>query len=772
MTNISQQIIDVFTKDIPPLYNNESPRQQQVQMALDVADFLFNSDKKIMFVEAPVGTGKSLGLLVPASIYANEMDKRMIYATATINLQNQIEEEDSKVLCDIDLIKREQIILAQGMNNYLCSSLIKPNRKQFNIDELKDLNAFFDTAEIGLKSEFEVMFPDFDRKKLKFLKLGESEDRDCNCVSHHHRKLYQSPQKKLVITNHNQLIKSYDNAYNNRNRIVDFDCGVLIIDEAHALKANFLSIIEDSFNFKKLPNIDDDFFENHSDLKIEYRDILLELRGFRITINNDTKRSKSESIKRLLKESEIDLFIRLKSILDKILEALLFTPYFNRDTKYRTLQGNLEHLSESIKTLTNSDTKKWFDFDINDYMSIHSTTVLFKNKFFEMVKKLSRVSKIIFMSGTLTTVNSEKTDEQLTADWGVSNNQFIYKSFPSVFSLRNQALIYIPEGLKSPKNLMHLESVYKKLPNLLNLFEGGSLVLCTSNDYVSSISTFLKKNTEILEKVFSQNDGSVSLISKKFKADINSVLVGSGSYFTGFSVQGHALNKLFLTKLPYPIPNDPFVELVSEGMNDTERQEKVVNPLMLTTLEQILGRLIRSTSDYGFITIFDNRIIQDNKKVFIRDFIEKIGYQITSNQSDIEKFIYNHTKNSIEPSNVTFNTETLSVPTIETSKKTPSLFKQQYNLQKDGYTTVSNEDLKKWLKTFVRINGKGQKRDFRMIYQHKSAHDFYQEGVNFCYRMGLPIELVSSDFKFQSEEQKMNFEKIKPSVSGSVLKEN
>ena len=59
-----------------------------------------------------------------------------------------------------------------------------------------------------------------------------------------------------------------------------------------------------------------------------------------------------------------------------------------------------------------------------------------------------------------------------------------------------------------------------------------------------------------------------------------------------------------------------------------------------------------------------------------------------------------------------------------------------------------------------------------MIYQHKSAHDFYQEGVNFCYRMGLPIELVSSDFKFQSEEQKMNFEKIKPSVSGSVLKEN
>ena len=108
MTNISQQIIDVFTKDIPPLYNNESPRQQQVQMALDVADFLFNSDKKIMFVEAPVGTGKSLGLLVPASIYANEMDKRMIYATATINLQNQIEEEDSKVLCDIDLIKRRK----------------------------------------------------------------------------------------------------------------------------------------------------------------------------------------------------------------------------------------------------------------------------------------------------------------------------------------------------------------------------------------------------------------------------------------------------------------------------------------------------------------------------------------------------------------------------------------------------------------------------------------------------------------------------------------
>ena len=62
--NISNEIIHLFEEDIANLYHS-SPRLSQVQMSLDVADFLVNSSERIMFVEAPVGTGKTLGVLVP-----------------------------------------------------------------------------------------------------------------------------------------------------------------------------------------------------------------------------------------------------------------------------------------------------------------------------------------------------------------------------------------------------------------------------------------------------------------------------------------------------------------------------------------------------------------------------------------------------------------------------------------------------------------------------------------------------------------------------------
>ncbi|OOG26503.1 hypothetical protein BZK37_06730 [Enterococcus casseliflavus] len=63
---------------------------------------MFIKSEKIMFVDDPVGTGKS-GMLVPSAQYAKkEKKKRIVYATATINLQNQV----SKRLVRIHSSKR------------------------------------------------------------------------------------------------------------------------------------------------------------------------------------------------------------------------------------------------------------------------------------------------------------------------------------------------------------------------------------------------------------------------------------------------------------------------------------------------------------------------------------------------------------------------------------------------------------------------------------------------------------------------------------------
>ena len=54
-----------------------------MRMSLDIADFLYNSNKQVMFVEAPVGTGKTQGTLIPVLNYAEKKNRRITNSTST-----------------------------------------------------------------------------------------------------------------------------------------------------------------------------------------------------------------------------------------------------------------------------------------------------------------------------------------------------------------------------------------------------------------------------------------------------------------------------------------------------------------------------------------------------------------------------------------------------------------------------------------------------------------------------------------------------------------
>ena len=59
MESIKENLFDIFEEKLTNYYGTNSIRTSQVQMAFDIAEFLQpNNSKKIMMVEAPVGTGK------------------------------------------------------------------------------------------------------------------------------------------------------------------------------------------------------------------------------------------------------------------------------------------------------------------------------------------------------------------------------------------------------------------------------------------------------------------------------------------------------------------------------------------------------------------------------------------------------------------------------------------------------------------------------------------------------------------------------------------
>lgn len=92
-------------------------RTQQVVMAEAVSTAL--AGDKCLLMEAGTGTGKSLAYLIPALFWAAHNQQKVVVATHTINLQEQLWEKDLPLLKSI-LPFEFKAALVKGKSNYLC----------------------------------------------------------------------------------------------------------------------------------------------------------------------------------------------------------------------------------------------------------------------------------------------------------------------------------------------------------------------------------------------------------------------------------------------------------------------------------------------------------------------------------------------------------------------------------------------------------------------------------------------------------------------------
>ncbi|MBR6460101.1 MAG: ATP-dependent DNA helicase, partial [Actinomycetaceae bacterium] len=98
-----------------------SRREEQVTMARKIGEALDQGEH--LLVQAGTGTGKSLGYLIPAMMWAVEEEKPVIVSTATLALQKQITAHDAPRVCEelAEKYQRKPIVrVLKGWNNYVC----------------------------------------------------------------------------------------------------------------------------------------------------------------------------------------------------------------------------------------------------------------------------------------------------------------------------------------------------------------------------------------------------------------------------------------------------------------------------------------------------------------------------------------------------------------------------------------------------------------------------------------------------------------------------
>src|SRR5919107_67638 len=112
---VTPAVKDVLGAAVEAVKGTERPGQ--VQMAEAIRDAFAAEDH--LLVQAGTGTGKSLGYLVPSLL----LGKRVIIATATLNLQHQLVERDIPALKDAAKATLDEIphhAVVKGRGNYAC----------------------------------------------------------------------------------------------------------------------------------------------------------------------------------------------------------------------------------------------------------------------------------------------------------------------------------------------------------------------------------------------------------------------------------------------------------------------------------------------------------------------------------------------------------------------------------------------------------------------------------------------------------------------------
>jgi Rad3-related DNA helicase len=177
----------------------------------------------------------------------------------------------------------------------------------------------------------------------------------------------------------------------------------------------------------------------------------------------------------------------------------------------------------------------------------------------------------------------------------------------SPFDFRSNALLYVPKAVPQPSSEGFQAAAERELVSLVDASRGRALVLCTSWRAVESFAAAL---AQLPFELLVQGDDVPARLAARFRDEVASVLVATRTFFEGFDVPGESLSLLVLDRLPFPRPDDP---LLAERGRRVEaaggsRFSEVWLPAAAVSLQQALGRLVRSETDRGVMAVLDRRL--------------------------------------------------------------------------------------------------------------------------------------------------------------------
>ena len=140
---------------------------------------------------------------------------------------------------------------------------------------------------------------------------------------------------------------------------------------------------------------------------------------------------------------------------------------------------------------------------------------------------------------------------------------------------------------------------------------GGAFVLFTGYGSMRRTAQAVRDalGADGLEVLVQGEDLERPALLERFRGG-DAVLFGVSSFWQGVDVPGDALRHVVIARLPFEVPTHPLQRARADRLEHEGRSAfaELSLPVAALRLKQGFGRLIRSTSDEGTVTILDPRI--------------------------------------------------------------------------------------------------------------------------------------------------------------------
>lgn len=609
-----------FFWDVAPEHGFEM-REGQQDMSFEIVDALIHDQH--FAVEAGVGIGKSFGYLVPVLLYNKKMKKPVIVATSTIALQEQLWDDVHDVM---PLLNTDpEVILAKGQTHYLCH---KRANEYLSMDGAVIPKELADGIEEGFqeRKQFPPFLPQNIWDKVNIQRFSMR-----NCGPCEKKCLYYAIRSQLrytdgiVLCNQDFLTAHLRQIRRGQDGLINRDADLIVVDEAHNLDDKVRSATTERINQGKILGLIKSATNEvkPSDRQNVYAEANEAQRAIRTffdclkaqvqqQINNAQQDMRYAD--RFFFDDSAESIDLLRSMVDATKNAALSIQiyasfeYHGRST---AASDDLDELTENLTEMIE---------ELDDYLlwierkGSQAELVYCPKNTREITQRLyfSGKARTILTSATLTNTTEGSLEDQYA--YFISNTGFptdehgcLSEPKPSPYPYDEHSMIYYCDDLPHPtkEHEAFIEQGVQRLLEVLDISGGKALVLFTAKSDMEDVYSILSQK-ELPYKVLMQQSGSSQdQVLKEFRENTNSVLLGTGAYWEGISIEGKSLSNVVIFRLPFPVP-DPIINYKASIADDALMDVNV--PEMVIKLKQGIGRLIRNFTDTGIVCIIDRRL--------------------------------------------------------------------------------------------------------------------------------------------------------------------